>query len=74
MRIEDCWEDKKSYYVSFLSSENKVINRNILLSPDIQDKYEIETIVYRNFNQVKEVLAIDELDDVLLLKEVSLGL
>ncbi|MGO2962308.1 MAG: hypothetical protein ACTIDE_06865 [Carnobacterium maltaromaticum] len=74
MRIEDCWEDKKSYYVSFLSSENKIINRNILLSPDIQDKYEIETIVYQNFNQVKEVLAIDELDDALLLKEVSLGL
>ncbi len=69
MRIEDFWEDKKSYYISFISTENVVINRVILLSPEIEERSDIEKIIYFSFGKVKKVLEIDEWEDVLLFKE-----
>ena len=71
MRIEEFWEDKKSYHISFLNIDNVIVNRIILLSPEIEEKSEIENIIYSSFGKVKRILEIDEWDDVLLLKEFA---
>lgn len=69
MKIEDFWEDRKSYYISFLSTENVVVNRLVLLSPEIEKNSEVEKLIYSSFGKVKKVLRIEEWDDALLFKE-----
>lgn len=69
MKIEDCWIDKTVYYISFLSQENKKIDRMILLPLSIGDREEVEQIIRANFNKVSKVLTIDEWGDALMLKK-----
>lgn len=68
MKIEDYWIDKTIYCISFLSQENKKINRMIVLPLSIKNKKEVELIIMTKFNRVSKVLSIDEWGDVLMLK------
>lgn len=68
MRIEDFWEDRKAYYISFVSVNNQLIDRMIILPPNYIDTDEIEKVIHTKFNNVKKVMHINEWDDALLLK------
>lgn len=68
MRIEDCWNDKKAYYVTFKTKDETRICRLILVSPEMEALKDIERLVFSNFNRVKSILAIDEWGDALVLK------
>lgn len=68
MKIEDYWIDKTIYCISFLSQENKKINRMIVLPLNIKNKKEVELIIMTKFNRVSKVLSIDEWGDALMLK------
>ncbi|CAD5897170.1 conserved hypothetical protein [Carnobacterium maltaromaticum] len=68
MTIDDYWEDKKIYYISFLNRENKRFTRCIILPIELEDKTIIEQLIFTKFNRVKTVLSIDESEEGLLLK------
>lgn len=68
MRIEDCWNDKKAYYITFQTKDNRQVGRLILVSPEMEALKDIERLVFSNFNRVKSILAIDEWGDALVLK------
>lgn len=68
MRIEDFWEDRKAYYISFVNVNNQLIDRMILLPSDYIDTDEIEKVIRTKFNNVKKVRHINEWGDALLLK------
>lgn len=66
--IEDYWEDKTAYYITFLTTYNKKINLLVFLPMDIDKKKEIPNIIKTKFNNVAEILMIDEFGEGLLLK------
>lgn len=68
MRIEDFWEDRKAYYISFENVNNQLIDRMILVPSDYVDINVIEKIIRTKFNNVKNIRHINEWDDALLLK------
>lgn len=68
MRIEDCWEDKIAYYISFLTLDERKIFLMIFLPIDVTKEQDIKEIIITNFNSVKKVLTIDEWSLGLLLK------
>lgn len=68
MRIEDFWEDRIAYYISFVNVNNQLIDRMILLPADCVDTIEIEKIIQTKFSNVKKVRHINEWGDALLLK------
>lgn len=76
--IEKHWLDKTIYYVGFLVEYNqlkneenftkyKIINEMLVLSMELSE-IEVQEIVLLNFDNVVEVLFVDELNDVLLLR------
>lgn len=68
MRIEDCWEDRIAYYISFLTLDERKIFLMIMLPCEITEEQAIKEIIMKNFNGVKKVLTIDEYGLGLLLK------
>ncbi|MDZ5760706.1 hypothetical protein RAK27_18855 [Carnobacterium maltaromaticum] len=69
MRIEDCWEDKIVYYISFLTLDDRKIFVTIFLPIEVTKKQDIIKIIMANFNNVKKVLTIDDWGSGLLLKD-----
>ncbi|CAD5896361.1 conserved hypothetical protein [Carnobacterium maltaromaticum] len=68
MVIEDHWEDKKVYSISFITNDNKQFERCIILPVEFEDTKKIETLIKSKFNRVKKILTIVEWEDALLLK------
>lgn len=73
MRIEDNYRDVIIYSVIFKSETNKEINRMLILNSRDTDleKSTLEHIVLNTFNNVLEILHIEEFMDGLSLKETS---
>ncbi|MGO2962838.1 MAG: hypothetical protein ACTIDE_09545 [Carnobacterium maltaromaticum] len=69
MRIEDCWEDKVIYYISFLTFDERRIFLTVFLPMEVTKEKDIREIIMTNFNSVKKVLTIDEWGAGLLLKD-----
>ncbi|MGO2962310.1 MAG: hypothetical protein ACTIDE_06875 [Carnobacterium maltaromaticum] len=68
MRIEDFWTDVHAYYVTFLTINDAEIT-NIILSPEnYLDNDDICKIIKNKFNNVAQILLIDDLDPGLVLK------
>ncbi len=67
MRIEDHWHDAVEYYVSFETTHGRTIRKHLILFEDLTD-VEIKSIVSERFNAVKEVINIEEINDVLFPK------
>lgn len=67
MRIEDHWHDAVEYYISFKTTNGRTIRKHLVLCEALTD-VEIKTIVAEKFNAVKEVIDIEEINDVLLPK------
>lgn len=68
MAIEDHWEDKKIYSISFATSDDKQFERCIILPVEFEDTKKIESLIRLKFNRVKKVISIVEWEDALLLK------
>lgn len=68
MVIEDHWEDKKIYCISFSTNDDKQFERCIILPIEIEDMKKIEKLITAKFNRVKKVISIVEWEDGLLLK------
>lgn len=68
MVIEDHWEDKKIYSISFATNDNQQFERCIILPVEIEDTKKIEHLIMSKFNRVKKVISIVEWEDALLLK------
>lgn len=68
MLIEDHWEDKKVYSISFATSDDKQFNRYIVLPVEFEDTKKIESLIRSKFNRVKKVISIAEWEEALLLK------
>lgn len=68
MRIEDFWTDVHAYYVTFLTTNDVEITKLILLPENYLDNDDICEIIKNKFNNVAQILLIDDLDTGLVLK------
>lgn len=68
MIIEDFWEDKQVYHITFSNTEDRIFNRCIILPIDYGNKEKIGNLITTKFAHIKEVIAIDEWEEALELK------
>lgn len=68
MKIEDFWEDKTEFEISFVTEDNRTINKKIALEPGTT-KLQAKQVVQSSFNRVKQVLYVEEVNDLLSYKK-----
>lgn len=71
-RIEEYWDDIMVYYVEFSvydKKEQMFICRKTLVLPAFIHEEEVKEIIKTHFTNVSEVLAVDTLNEGLLLKD-----
>ncbi|MFS7401149.1 hypothetical protein [Carnobacterium maltaromaticum] len=67
MRVEDHWEDKTTFFVSFLTTDKKIINKSIVLDFGTTEE-KAKQIVLSAFNRVQKVLYCEEVENLLSYK------
>ncbi|CAD5896354.1 conserved hypothetical protein [Carnobacterium maltaromaticum] len=68
MTIEDYWEDRQVYHITFSNTEDRVFHRCIILPIDFGNKEKIRNLITTKFAHIKEVIDIDEFEEALELK------
>lgn len=66
--IEDYWEDFIIYSVAFITLDNRIIYKKIVLE-EFLSLEEIRAIIIKQFNNVKSVKHIDYIEDCLVSKK-----
>lgn len=66
MNIEDCWDDGALYSIYFETIGCLDIKKKIIVLP--VGATDVESMVFKKFNNVRKVLRIEELDFCLILK------
>lgn len=67
MKIEEHWYDGVEYYIVFQTCCKRVIRKHLILPTKLTDQ-EIKEIILNKFLNVKKVVVIEEIQDVLLPK------
>ncbi|CAD5901657.1 hypothetical protein [Carnobacterium maltaromaticum] len=68
MTIEDYWEDRQVYTITFSNIEGRVFNRNIILPIGYGNNEKIKELIMTKFSRIKEVTIIDEWEEALELR------
>lgn len=68
MKIEDYWEDKTEFEISFVTEDNRTINKKIALEPGTT-RLQAKKVVKSSFSRVKEVIYVEEVNDLLSYKK-----
>lgn len=67
MRVEDHWEDKTAFLVSFETTDKRIIYKSIILDSGTTEE-KAKQIVLSAFNRVQKVLSCEEVADLLSYK------
>lgn len=67
MKIEDYWDDKTEFYISFLTEDKRIINKIIIVDFGTTE-LQVTQIVKESFNTVNRVILVEERQDLLSYK------
>ena len=70
MRIEEFWEDKTEFDISFLTEDNRIIEKKIAVEFGTTE-LQVRKIVHKSFDKVKKVIDVEEVNDILSYKKIT---
>lgn len=70
MRIEEFWDDKTEFDISFLTEDNRIIEKKIAVEFGTTE-LQVRKIVHKSFDKVKKVIDVEEVNDILSYKKIT---